>query len=120
MGGALVTGNFDLWTSSGSSKLPISADLLAQTDQAHNVTQPLGMGPLGLVNVSYFDRKVLVSPNGINFGLSPMPADMADATGRLWGPFAPRVAVGDQSVLVLEGHEEHSPTWTLWLGTLQP
>ena len=123
MGGALVTGNFDVWTSDGVSRLPIGADLLAQTDQAHHVTQPLGTGPLGLVNVSYFDQKILVSRDGIDFGLSPIPAQMADAfRGRLWGQYRPRVAVGDRTVLVLEWFDDgqHPATPSLWLGTFQP
>ena len=113
MGGALVTDGdtpFDLWTSSGKSRLPAAADLQGM----------VGTGPLGLVTLAYGAQTAFVSRNGTDVGSSPIPAQMSAATGRLWGGFAPRVAVGDRSVLVLEGHQESSPAWTLWLGTFQP
>jgi hypothetical protein len=115
MGGALAGGS-DLWTSSGSSRLPIAADL-PQTQL------PFAVGPLGLVSVSMEDHEVFVSRDGIHFGLSPIPAQMMDAfKGRLWAQYAPQVAVGDRTVLDLEWFDDgiNAPTPSLWLGTFQP
>jgi hypothetical protein len=119
MGGALVTdgnGGFEVWTSGGSSKLPIAADL-------PNTQLPVAVGPLGLVSVSMEDRETFVSRDGINFALSPIPAQMSDAfKGRLWGPHAPTVAVGDRTVLDLEWSDDgNNPAIpSLWLGTFGP
>jgi hypothetical protein len=108
LGGALV-GNGDFWTSAGSSKLPIAADLSPQGGT-------VGVGPLGLVIVT--TQQALVSRNGIDSGLSPIPADMAAASHSRGGP---TVAVGDEMVLVLETvRGEVSATHSLWLGKLQP
>ena len=119
MGGALVTdgdASFDVWTSGGSSKLPVAADL-------PHTQLPVAVGPLGIVSVSMEDHKVFVSRDGVNFGLSPIPAQMADAfKGRLWGGHAPTVAVGDRTVLDLEWSDDgnHPATPSLWLGTFGP
>jgi len=119
MGGALVTdgdASFDVWTSGGSSKLPVAADL-------PHTQLPVAVGPLGIVSVSMEDHEVFVSRDGVNFGLSPIPAQMADAfKGRLWGGHAPTVAVGDRTVLDLEWSDDgnHPATPSLWLGTFGP
>jgi hypothetical protein len=118
-GGALaIDGNagFEVWTSGGSSKLPVAADL-------PHTQLPVAVGPLGIVSVSMEDEKVFVSRDGVNFGLSPIPAQMADAfKGRLWAGHAPTVAVGDRTVLDLEWFDDgnHPATPSLWLGTFAP
>jgi hypothetical protein len=118
-GGALAidgNGAVGLWTSGGSNNLPIAADL-PQTQL------PVAVGPLGLVSVSMEDRKTFVSRDGINFALSPIPAQMSNAfKGRLWGGHAPTVAVGDRTVLDLEWSDDgnHPAIPSLWLGTFGP
>ena len=106
-GGALATyddGRIDLWTSGGSTELPI--------DRAAHGT--LTVGPLGIVSIG--DGKVLVSRDGIGYKVSPIPAPMADANNGRGGP---TVAVGDQSVLVLEWKrvDDFTRTPSLWLGS---
>ena len=69
------------------------------------------------------DRTTFVSRDGVDFALSPIPGEMMTAfRGRLWGPYAPKVAVGDRTVLDLEWFDDgnHLPTPSLWLGTFQP
>ena len=119
MGGALVTGNFDFWTSGGLSKLPIAGDLPAITE-GHNGYDPLvGTGPLGLVGV-YAPQKAVVSRDGSDLGISPLPVQMGTGA-RNWWPGIPTLAVGDRSVLVLARDGEWPRfTWSLWLGTLEP
>ena len=124
MGGALVTdgdGRLDFWTSGGLSKLPIAGDLLAITE-GHNGYAPLvGTGPPGLVGLSVFAQKAVVSPDGSDLGISPLPAQMGGSSSRNWWTGIPTLAVGDRSVLVLarDGEWPRS-TWSLWLGTLEP
>jgi len=111
LGGAL-TGNFDLWTSGGSTTLPIAADL---ADRAG----PSAIGPLGLVGLTNDNRNAFVSRDGIQSGTSPIPPDMSAGNHSRGGP---TIAVGDQTVLVLETvHDDlHPNTHSLWLGTFQP
>jgi hypothetical protein len=115
MGGALV-GGADVWTSSGSSRLPIAGDL-------PRTQLPFSVGPLGLVSVSMEDQKVFVSRDGVHSGVSPIPPEMMSAFhGRLWAQYAPEVVVGDKTVLDLEWWDDgnNPPTPSLWLGTFQP
>jgi hypothetical protein len=109
-GGALAPasdGHIDFWTSAGSNRLPVAADLQGT----------VATGPLGLVIVSLDDKKALVSRDGIDFAITPIPAKMADADGRN----GPTVAVGDRTVLVLGWTpvDEFTRTPSLWLGTLE-
>jgi hypothetical protein len=112
---AIVTngaGHFDFWTSDGLSRLPAPADL-------HGI---VGTGPLGLVTVAYGDQKAFVSRNGIDYGSSPIPAEMAhDNLGGTAYP--PHVVVGDRNVVVLERRNDESTgtiTWSLWVGAFEP
>jgi hypothetical protein len=77
----------------------------------------IGTGPLGLVAVAMDDKKAFVSRNGVDFGISPLPAQMADANG------GRTVVVGDRTVLVLQtagAHQDRPTTPSLWLGTFTP
>ncbi len=102
-------GGIDFWTSSGSAKLPIPAQ----------VAGTVATGPLGLVSVSLDDKKALVSRDGIDYKVSPIPTQMGDANSRRSGP---TVAVGDRTVLVLAWTplDEFTSTPSLWLGTFEP
>ena len=91
-GGALaidVDGRVEFWTSGGSAKLPMAA-------QAHGT---VATGPLGLVSIG--DGKVLVSRDGIDYKVSPIPGSDGRRGKRRREPTV--VAVGDQTVLVLKG-----------------
>ena len=117
-GGALVTdgiGRFAYWTSSGYSELPLGAHLASPERQ--NVT--VGTGPLGLVSVQRDDQKILVTRDGVDWDLGPMPAEMAAASG---DRRAQTVAVGERSVLVLlwSGSYEKGYVPSLWRGTPEP
>ena len=110
-GGALATyddGRIDLWTSGGSTELPMNPPA------AHGT---LTVGPLGIVSIG--DGKVLVSRDGIGSKVSPIPAPMADGNNGPRGGPSGTVAVGDQSVLVLEWKrvDEFTRTPSLWLGS---
>ena len=86
-----VDGRIDFWTSGGSAKLPMAA-------QVHGT---VATGPLGLV--SFGDGQVLVSRDGIDYKVSPIPAQMAGAnteegnrpspsvTGPSWSSSGPRL-----------------------------
>ena len=66
------------------------------------------------------DQKALVGRNGIDYGSSPIPAEMAH--DNLGGTCCrPKVVVGDRNVLVLERHaNDIDPiTWSLWVGTFR-
>ena len=69
-----------------------------------NVHGTVATGPLGIVSIG--DGQVLVSRDGIDYKVSSIPAQMAEAAR---GPSS----VGDRTVLVLEGG-------SLWLGTFEP
>ena len=69
-GGALAIdgdGHVEFWTSGGSAELPMAA-------QVHGT---VATGPLGLVSIG--DGQVLVSRDGIDYKVSSIPAQMADA-----------------------------------------
>ncbi len=87
---------------------------------AAQVHGTVATGPLGLVSIG--DGQVLVSRDGIDYKVSSIPAQMSDAVNGGREPTV--VAVGDQTVLVLESEpaDEFESTWTssLWLGTFEP
>ncbi len=93
-------GHAELWTSDGSAELPMAAQLRGT----------VATGPLGLVSIG--DGQVLVSRDGIDYKVSSIPAQMAEADA---------VAVGDRTVLVLESARvgDFEWTWSLWLGTFE-
>jgi hypothetical protein len=110
-GGVLATdgdGRIDFWTSGGSARLPMAA-------QVHGT---VATGPLGLVSIG--DGQVLVSRDGIDYKVSSIPAQMADPANGGGGSIV--VAVGDRTVLVLESAKvgEFTMTQSLWLGTFEP
>ncbi len=119
MGGALVTdgvGTFDFWTSQGYRELPMAAEVRAAWKQPD---AGFGTGPLGIVTVLRDDGKVLVTRDGVEWEIAPIPAEMAaDSTLR---PGNPHVAVGDRSVLVVMSSGSYeAPIRSLWLGTVEP
>ena len=61
-------GRIDFWTSGGSAKLPMAA-------QVHGT---VATGPLGLVSSRSDDEKALVSRDGIDYKVSPIPTQMAE------------------------------------------
>jgi hypothetical protein len=77
-------------------------------------------GPLGLVSIG--DGQVLFSRDGIDYKVGSIPPQMSDAANGRGKSTV--VAVGDQTVLVLESEpaDEFESTWTssLWLGTFEP
>ena len=119
MGGALVTdgvGRFDFWTSQGRSELPMAAELPAASKQTER--DGLGTGPLGLVTVLKDDEEILVTRDGVDWDIQPMPAEMAaDSTAVRR---APTVAVGERSVLVMLWSGTQRGVPSLWLGTPEP
>jgi hypothetical protein len=109
-GGVLVTdsdGRINLWTSGGSAELPMAA-------QVHGT---IATGPLGLVSIG--DGQVIVSRDGIDYKVSSIPAQMAEAAH---GNEPAVVAIGDKTVLVLlrARVEEFTVAQSLWLGTFEP
>ena len=77
MGGALVTdgvGRFDFWTSQGPSELPMAAALSGRRKQPNGW---LGTGPFGLVTILKDDEEILVTRDGVDWDIQPMPAEMA-------------------------------------------
>ncbi len=126
MGGALVTDGverFDFWTSDGSTELPMAEEIRAAWDQPKpesRLESGFGTGPLGVVTVRTDDREVLVSRDGVDSDIQPMPAAMAaDQTSFRRGP---SVIVGERSVLVAmwSGMLISELTPSFWLGTLEP
>ena len=123
MGGALVSdgvGRFDFWTSQGHTELPMAADVRAASKQPNEPRDnAIGTGPLGAAMVSIDSQEILVTRDGIDWDIQPMPAEMAaDGVGR----FATTVAVGERSVLVLlwAGVLVAEQVPSLWLGTPEP
>ena len=123
MGGALVTdgvGRFDFWTSQGPTELPMAADVRAASKQPNEPhDNAIGTGPFGAAMVSIDSQEILVTRDGIDWDINPMPAEMA-ADGGVRR--APTVAVGDRSVLVLlwAGVLLAEQVPSLWLGTPEP
>lgn len=101
---------FALWTSEGPRDLPVAGEL--------DLGSTIGAGPLGMVSLES-DGMILYSPDGSDWSVAPVPEEMAaDATSR----WAPTIAVGEGSVVVLVWREEadESRTPSLWLGTIEP
>jgi hypothetical protein len=118
-GGALVTdgvGRFDFWTSQGHTELPMAAKIRAAWKQPK---AGFGTGPLGLVTVLKDDKEILVTRDGGDWDIQPMPAEMAADSTLFYG--TPSVTVGDRSVLVVmwSGKQE-ARIPSLWLGTPEP
>jgi hypothetical protein len=119
MGGALVTdgvGGFDFWTSQGHRELPMAAEVRAAWKQPE---AGFSTGPLGIVTVLKDDGEILVTRDGIDWDIQPMPAEMAADSTLFYG--TPNVAVGYRSVLVVmwSGTQE-ARIPSLWRGTLEP
>ena len=121
-GGALVTdgvGHFDLWTSQGYSELPMGADFPAPAEFRDPTYTPFATGPLGLVSIRRDSMEILVTRDGFDWKIQPMPAAMVTE-----GDLEPTIAVGDRSVLYLtwSGHfgkgEAYVPS--LWVGSVEP
>ncbi len=122
-GGALMTngvGLFSLWTSQGYSELPMAADFPAPAREM-SADVVLATGPLGLVSIRRDSLEVLVTRDGVDWKIGPMPAAMEPDSDYNLGP---SVAVGDRSVLYLtwsgywgegEGYIPH-----LWVGSVEP
>ena len=123
MGGALVTdgvGRFDLWTSQGYSALPMGADLPSPAEATNPTFTSLATGPLGLVSMRRDSLQVLVTRDGVDWKIQPMPAAMVtDSDRREW-----TIAVGDRSVLYLtwSGYwgEGEGQVPSLWVGSIEP
>jgi hypothetical protein len=122
MGGALVAdgvGNFDVWTSDGPSELPMAAELPAAWTQTEASDASVEVGPLGLVTVLKDGKQILVSRDGVDWKIQPMPEAMAAGQTLVYG--APTVVVGDRSVLVVVwsgSGEARIPTF--WVGAPTP
>jgi hypothetical protein len=123
MGGALVTdgvGRFDFWTSRGQSELPMAADVRAASKQPNEpYDNAIGTGTFGAAIVSVDNHEILVTRDGIDWDIQPMPAEMAAAGA---GRPATTVAVGERSVLVLlwAAGSQGDAVPSLWLGTVEP
>ncbi len=123
MGGALVSdgaGRFDFWTSQGHSELPMAEDVRAASKQPNESDDnAIGTGPLGAAMVSIDSQEILVTRDGVDWDIQPMPADMA-ADGGVRRQAT--VAVGERSVLVLlwAGALSADQVPSLWLGTPEP
>ena len=123
MGGALVTdgvGRFDFWTSQGYRELPMAEGVRAASKQPNEpYDNAIGTGPFGAAMVSIDNQEILVTRDGIDWDIQPMPAEMAaDGAGRR----QTTVAVGERSVLVLvwAGAYTADQVPSLWLGTPEP
>jgi hypothetical protein len=115
-GGALLTdgnGRFDLWTSQGYSELPMAADFPAPSG---DIYLPPVTGPLGLVSIRLDPMEILITRDGVDWKLDPMPAAMVTPGRRT------TVAVGDRSVLYLtwSGSSEEGYVPSLWVGSVEP
>ena len=118
-GGALVTdgvGGFDFWTSEGHTELPMAPEVRAAWKQPE---AGFGTGPLGIVTVLKDDGEILVTHDGVDWDIQPMPAEMAADSTLFYG--TPSVAVGDRSVVVVmwSGTQE-ARVPSVWVGTPKP
>jgi len=78
-----------------------------------------GTGPLGIVTVLKDDGEILVTHDGVDWDIQPMPAEMAADSTLFYG--TPSVAVGDRSVVVVmwSGTQE-ARVPSVWVGTPKP
>ena len=116
MGDALVTdgsARFDVWTAEGARALPMVTGLPARSMDPATIAA----GPLGLVSLTIEDRKILYSPDGVEWTIVPMPDDMAEDSG---GRRASTIAVGEHSILALLWSRDEVPVPSLWLGRVEP
>ena len=123
-GGALLTdgvGHFRLWTSQGYSELPMAADFPTQAEPRDPTFTPIATGPLGLVSIRRDSLEILVTRDGVDSKIQPIPAAMEPDSDYNLGP---SIAVGDRSVVYLtrsgywgegEGYIPH-----LWVGSAEP
>ena len=122
--GVLVTdgtGHFDVWTAEGTSELPMAAELPPGWTASNASSGMFGSGPFGLVSVNVSAHVVLFTPNGVDWSVQPMSAEMAAVSGLSRTVPSWNVAVGKDSVIVLlwaGGPESRVPS--LWVGTLEP
>lgn len=118
-GGALVTdgvGRFTFWTSDGPSEMPMAAEVRAEWKQPQ---AGFGTGPFGLVTVLKDDGEILVTHDGVDWDIQPMPAQMAANSTLFYG--TPNVAVGERSVVVvLWSGKQEARIPSLWVGTPKP
>jgi hypothetical protein len=124
--GVLVTdgtGRFDVWTADGRSELPMAAELPPgwTASNASFGSVSFGSGPFGLVSVNVSAHEVLFTPNGVDWSVQAMSAEMASIAALSRTVYSGNIAVGKDSVVVLlwaGGRESGMPS--LWVGTLQP
>lgn len=119
--GVLVTdgtGRFDVWTADGTTELPMAGNL----PPAWKASNPsFGSGPFGLVSVNVSAHEVLFTPNGVDWSVQAMSAEMASIAALSRTVYSGNIAVGKDSVVVLlwaGGRESGMPS--LWVGTLEP
>jgi hypothetical protein len=96
-GGALMTDGaslFDLWTSGGSSELPLADGVPtpAPIIGSWSGLIVVGTGPLGLVSMRVDRAEVLLTRDGVDWKIQPAPSVPAGF---------PSIAVGDSSILYL-------------------
>ena len=116
MGGALVTDGVGHLRLLDLGRPQRAADGRERPGGLEATVAGFGTGPLGLVTVLKDDREILVTRDGIESDIQPMPAEMAADSTLFYD--APNVAVGDRSVVVLMWsgtHEARIPS--LWVGT---
>ena len=123
--GVLVTdgmGRFDAWTADGTSELPMAGDLppgwTASNPSFGSIS--FGSGPFGLVSLNVSAHEVLFTPNGVDWSVQAMSAEMAPAAGMSRTVPSWNIAVGKDSVIVLLWTEGPESGPSLWVGTVQP
>jgi hypothetical protein len=121
-GGALMTdgvGSFGFWTSDGYSELPMDADFPPLPGETDPSRTPFATGPLGLVSVRLDSLEVLVTRDGVEWKVQPLPAAMTPQN-RL----GPTIAVGERSVLYLmwSGESGRGEPYvpSLWVVSFEP
>lgn len=78
-----------------------------------------GLEP-GLVSVNVSAHEVLFTPNGVDWSVQAMSAEMAAAAGPSRTVPSWNIAVGKDSVIVLLWTEGPESGPSLWVGTVQP
>ena len=103
----------------GLRELPMAAEVRTATKAGSGCPHRVRHGTARLVRVSATAGEILVTRDGIDWSLQPMPADMSDdhTVDR-----APGVAVGERSVLVMlwTGSYEEGYVPSLWRGSFEP
>ena len=82
----------------------------------------IGAGPFGIICIDVAADEILYSPDGIEWRIQPMSAEMAQAGTLIRGPRDPDVAVGADAVVALlwENTSDDSARPSLWVGTPAP